>query len=196
MNNIVLGIIGFIIIHLSDYISLKRIPLLKPVVWLLGSGVLVYAVFKVCLAIDKFSLPVWLMALGWGLFILFLFALVYSLFINLPFHKTYIASGFSDKLVKTGLYALIRHPGVPSFVMLIVSLLLVSGSKQLLIAGPIYILLDVVLVMIQDKFFFPKMFAGYDIYQQETPMLVPNRRSINVFIKSLRQIKAPQILRR
>ena len=189
MNNIVLGILGFIVIHLSDYISLKRIPLLKPIVWLLGSGILVYAVFEVCLSLDKFSLPLWLIVLGWGLFILFLFALLYSLFINLPFHKTYIASGFSNKLVKTGLYALVRHPGVPSFVMLILSLFLVSGSEQLLIAAPIYIILDIALVMVQDKFFFPRMFIGYDIYQQETPMLVPNRRSINAFIKSLRQTK-------
>jgi protein-S-isoprenylcysteine O-methyltransferase Ste14 len=189
MNNVVLGILGFIVIHLSDYISLKRIPLLKPIVWLLGSSLLVYAVFEVCLALDKFTIPVWLIAMGWVLFALFLFALLYSLFINLPFHKTYIASGFSNKLVKTGLYALVRHPGVPSFVMLILSLILVSGSEQLLIAAPIFILLDVILVMIQDRFFFPKMFSGYNIYQRETPMLLPNRRSINAFFKSLRRIK-------
>jgi len=41
--------------------------------------------------------------------------------------------------------------------------------------------------VIQDKFFFTRMFPGYDRYQQETPMLVPNRRSIRVFIKSLQR---------
>jgi protein-S-isoprenylcysteine O-methyltransferase Ste14 len=189
MNNIVLGAFGFLIIHLSDYISLKRIPLLKPIVWLLGICVLVYAVVQLCLSLDKFSMQMWLIVLGWGSFIIFLFALLYSLFVNLPFHKTYIARGFGDKLIKTGLYALVRHPGVPSFVMLILSLLLVSGSKQLFIAGPIYILLDIALVMIQDKFFFPRMFTEYHVYQQETPMLVPNRRSVNAFFKSLRQTK-------
>ena len=189
MNNIVLGVLGFLIIHLSDYISLKRIALLKPIVWLIGSGLLIYAIFEVCLGIEKFSLPLWLIDLGWGLFILFLIALLYSLFINLPFYKTYIAGGYGDKLVKTGLYALVRHPGVPSFICLMLSLLLVSRSRQLLIAAPTYVLLDIILVMVQDKFFFPKMFAGYNIYQRETPMLIPNRRSVNTFIQSLQHTK-------
>jgi hypothetical protein len=30
------------------------------------------------------------------------------------------------------------------------------------------------------------MFKGYDEYQQETPMLVPNRRSIKTFINQMR----------
>ena len=57
------------------------------------------------------------------------------------------------------------------------------------VAAPIYMVLNTLLVVIQDKVFFPRMFAGYDIYQKETPMLFPNRRSINAFIESLQQEK-------
>jgi hypothetical protein len=70
-----------------------------------------------------------------------------------------------------------------------ISSILVSKSSLMFVAAPIYIVLNTLLVVIQDKFFFPRMFAGYDIYQQETPMLVPNRRSINAFIESLQQDK-------
>jgi len=70
------------------------------------------------------------------------------------------------------------------------SLILVSKSSLLLIAAPIFILLDIVLVIVQDKFFFGRMFDGYGSYRQETPMLVPNRQSINAFINSLKQSRA------
>ncbi len=112
--------------------------------------------------------------------------LIYSLFINLPFRKTYVATGVSDKLIRTGLYALVRHPGVHWFILLVLSLILVSKSSLLLIAAPTFILLDVVLVIVQDKFFFGRMFDGYDSYRQETPMLVPNRKSISACIRTIK----------
>jgi protein-S-isoprenylcysteine O-methyltransferase Ste14 len=88
------------------------------------------------------------------------------------------------------LYALARHPGVTWFTLFILSLILVSKSKLLLIAAPIFILLDIFLVILQDKFFFRRMFADYDKYQRETPMLLPNKKSINVFIRDLRRERA------
>jgi protein-S-isoprenylcysteine O-methyltransferase Ste14 len=57
----------------------------------------------------------------------------------------------------------------------------------MLIAAPIFVVLNTTLVVFQDKYFFPKMFEGYNEYQKETPMLVPNRRSIKAFIKTLKQ---------
>jgi len=105
-----------------------------------------------------------------------------ALFVNLPFRKTYIETGVGDKLVKTGLYSLARHPGAMWFILFMASLVLVSQSRMMLVAAPIFMVMNTLLVIIQDKVFFTKMFAGYDQYQKETPMLLPNRRSINVFL--------------
>jgi len=186
MIYIAVGIFGFIVVHLFDIVSLKRIPSgAKPCVWTVGSGLLAYSLIMLCLQSNALPLPIWSTWLGWGLLTLSLFLLIYSLFINLPFRKTYIATGVGDKLVTTGLYALIRHPGVIWFLLFMLSLILVSKSSLLLIATPIFILLDVVLVVVQDKFFFIRMFDGYKQYQRETPMLVPNRQSVNTFIKGL-----------
>ena len=191
MIYIAVGIFGFIVIHLFDIVSLKKIPSgAKPGVWTVGSGLLGYSLIMLCIKSNTLPLPIWSTWLGWGLLTLSLFLLIYSLFINLPFRKTYMATGVSDKLVTTGLYALVRHPGVIWFILFMLSLILVSKSNLLLIAAPIFILLDIVLVIVQDKFFFIKMFDGYKSYQQETPMLVPNRRSINAFINSLKQSRA------
>jgi protein-S-isoprenylcysteine O-methyltransferase Ste14 len=186
MIYVVLGSLGFLIIHLLDIASLKRTPGLKPLTLLAGSGLVVYAAIMACLAPDKLSLPAWAGWLGWVLLPASLFMLVYSLFINLPFKKTYVTKGVGNKLVTSGLYALVRHPGVHWFILVMLALILVSESRLMLIAAPIWVLLDIALVAIQDKFFFGKMFAGYDQYRRQTPMLIPNRRSLSAFINSLK----------
>ncbi|MFC2072917.1 methyltransferase family protein [Chloroflexota bacterium] len=187
MIYIVIGCLGFLLIHLFDVVSLKRLPGVKPLTWIVGSSLLVYALVMVSLRSDKMLPLIWTTWLGWVLLTVSLFLLIYSLFINLPFRKTYIATGIGDKLIRTGLYALVRHPGVLWFILFLFSLILVSRSSLLLIAAPIFVLLDIVLVIVQDKFFFVRMFAGYESYQRETPMLVPNRQSLNTFVNSLKQ---------
>jgi len=191
MIYIAVGIFGFIVIHLFDIVSIKRIPSgAKPGTWFVGSGLLIYSLTMLWLKGYTLPLPMWSTWLGWGLLLISLSLLIYSLFINLPLRKTYIATGVGDKLVTTGLYALVRHPGVIWFTLFMLSLALVSKSSLLLIAAPIFILLDILLVIIQDRFLFSRMFDGYDHYRRETPMLLPNRKSVNAFIGFLQQARA------
>ena len=184
MIYIILGSLGFLVIHLLDIVSLKRIPVAKPVTWIVGSGLLAYSVIMVCFVPDKLPLPIWSTWLGWALLSISIFLLIYSLFINLPFRKTYVTTGVGDKLITTGLYALVRHPWVHCFILFLLSLVLVSRSSLLLIASPIWILLCILLVVIQDKFLFGRMFDGYDTYRQQAPMLLPNRKSISAFMRT------------
>jgi len=188
MTNVAVGCLGFLVLHLFDVLSLKRIRWgAKPLAWTLGISLVAYSLIMVCLAPDKLSLPVWSMWLGWALLPASLSMLMVSLFLNLPFRKTYVTAGIGDKLVTDGLYALVRHPGVIWFVPFVFSLLLISRSSRLLIGAPVFILLDIVLVAVQDRFFLSKMFAGYEGYRHKTPMLVPNRQSLNAFIGSVRR---------
>ena len=187
MIYIVIGAVGFLIIRCFDIVSLKRVPKAKPGIWILGCGLLIYSLTMICFAPGKLLLPMWSTWLGWVLLSVSLFLLIYSLVVNLPFRRTYITTGVGDKLITTGLYALVRHPWVHCFTLLLLSLVLVSKSGLLLIASPVWILLDILLAVVQDKFFFGRMFNDYYNYRRETPMLVPNRRSINAFMNSLRQ---------
>lgn len=185
MFYIALGCLGFLTIHLFDIVSLKKWPAVKSITWILGTGLLVYALVWLSLQSDRLTLPVWSTWLGWSLLLASFPILVYALFVNLPFHKTYVAAGVGDRLITTGLYALVRHPGVHWFSLALLSLVLVSKSSRLLVAVPLFIFLDIILVIIQDKFFFTRMFRGYARYQQTTPMLIPNRQSIKAFINAL-----------
>jgi len=124
--------------------------------------------------------------MGWVLLGASFLLVVYSLFINLPFRKTYLATGVGGELITSGFYALTRHPGVLWTVLLMGGLILVSRSRLVMAATPLFILLDLLVVSIQDRYFFGRMFAGYDAYRKKTPMLIPNAKSTRAFICSIR----------
>jgi len=187
MFYILIGSLGFLVLQFLAIFSLKRIPRVKPITWIVGSGLVIYSLTMICLQPDKLLLPVWSGWIGWGLFPISLSLLAYSLFVNLPFRKTYITTYLEGELVTTGLYTIVRHPWIYGFALLLLSLVLISKASLLLIASLIWIPLDILLLVIQDKLLFGKMFEKYDTYRQKTPMLLPNKRSVNAFIKSLRQ---------
>ena len=190
MIYITIGAIGFTVVHIFDFVSLKRIPKLKPVIWAAGSGLLIYALVMLCLSPEKLVLPVWLTVVGWVVLGLSGVFLIHSLFIKLPFRKTYVAEGVGDELITSGPYALVRHPGVIWFTLFMLSLIPVSRSTILLIAAPVFIAIDILLVFLQDKFVFGRMFNGYKDYRRETPMLLPNRKSLGAFLHSIRSTKS------
>ena len=185
MYYIMLGCAGFLTIHLFDVVALKKWPVLKPATWALGTGTLVYAIIRLFLDEKRFSLPLWISSSGWVLLVLSLTMLGWSLFVSLPFRKTYVKAGVGDRLITTGFYALVRHPGVHGFSLALVALVLITKSMQMLTAVPVFIALDVILVIVQDRWVFSRMFRDYAEYQRVTPMLIPNRQSIRTFLNSV-----------
>jgi protein-S-isoprenylcysteine O-methyltransferase Ste14 len=147
---------------------------------------LLYAIVMLCFESNNLPLDDWTVWAGWGLLAVSIFMIMLALFINLPFRKTYVEAGVSSKLVKTGLYALVRHPGVYWVATFMFSFVLISRSSMMLVAAPVFVFLNTAFVIIEDKYFFVKMFDGYAEYQKETPMLIPNRKSIQAFLRSIR----------
>ena len=112
MVYIVIGALGFLILHLFDIITLKRIPWVKSITWISGCGLLLYSIIWLSIESDRLLLPAWLTGIGWGLLVISQFLLMYSLLVNLPLRMTYIATGVGDRLIKTGLYSLVRQSRV------------------------------------------------------------------------------------
>jgi len=182
------GVLGFVVMNVFDLVSLKRVPFgIKPLLWTLGCGMLLYAIIMLCFESNNLPLEGWVVWVGWFLLGVSTVMLMLALFINLPFRKTYVEDGVSSKLVKTGLYALVRHPGAYWVATFIFSFVLISRSSMMLVAAPVFVFLNTAFVIIEDKYFFVKMFEGYTEYQKETPMLIPNRKSIRAFLKSIRE---------
>ncbi len=184
MRYIIVGVCIFLISYLFDLISLKKIPLAKLILGSAAGLLGIYSFFGVCFKTERFTLPAYLSYLGWLLLFVSAFLLLFSLFWEIPLRKTYLVKGVGDKLIKTGTYALVRHPGVIWYTLFLLALLLISRSRLLLIALPIWVFMDVLYVFIQEKFYFPRMFAGYEEYKKEAPMLIPTRKSFVRFLAS------------
>ncbi len=149
-------------------------------------GLLTYATVMVSVESERFWRPAWLQAVGWVLLPMAVLLLVYSLFLELPFRSTYRGRDARQQLVTTGTYALVRHPTVPWYVLGLGALVLVTRSRLLLLASPVWVLLDVAWVVLQERVVLKRVFPEYASYQRTTPMLIPNRRSVLECLRSLR----------
>ncbi len=175
--SILLGALSLVIAFIFDWASWLRLPRIKP---LLGVGVCItfFGALAWTLAdSQRLPWPRWLTLAGWPLFILSGALLIWSLFIEIPFVATYARQGVGNTLVKTGTYALVRHPGVIWYALWLLALALISRGRLMLAAAVIWSVLNALYVWLQEVFLFSKMFPGYPAYQKETPMLVPTRQS-------------------
>lgn len=179
MRGIVLGAASFLVVFWVDVAALKRMSFVKPVLWLASVVLFVWGVVA-CMGDPA---PVWfpipVRAAAAAAAVLFSLLLVYSLFVEIPFLSAYVRAGQPSAVVASGTYALCRHPGVLWLAGLLAALFFAGGSRLLLLAAPIWIGLDTLYVVLQERLFFPRMFgADYGAYQRAVPMLLPNARSM------------------
>jgi protein-S-isoprenylcysteine O-methyltransferase Ste14 len=184
-----LGGLGFLAGYAFELTSLKAIPVLKPALWLMSVGLVGFSLAQVCLRSEQFWVPGWLAGLGWGLLPVAVLLLTYSLFLEVPPRRTYLSPGPGPRLVRSGTYALVRHPSVLWFGLLLLSLLIVSRSYLLALALPLWLLLDILWVVLQERQL-RRAFPDYVAYQQTTPMLIPNRQSLKACLRSFRPLAA------
>ena len=85
-----------------------------------------------------------------------------------------------------GVYALCRHPGVLWFAGAYFSAWLAMGKNSLLAAAFLFSLLNLLYVVIQDRFIFPRQFPEYPAYQASVPFLIPNFESVKRCLETLK----------
>lgn len=118
--------------------------------------------------------------------IIFMLLLIYTLFFAIPFEDTYIKSDAKPKTCTTGFYALSRHPGVLWFIGFYFSLWLALPGTLLLTAGILFSVLNLLYVVLQDRWIFMRVFPDYGEYKVTTPFLIPNQQSVNRCITTFR----------
>lgn len=166
---IILGLSSFLLILLGDvndaYIKSKA---LKPCVTI---GLLMLLVATVCrVDMDGANLI-------WFAFAAIFFAyLLKSLFGSFPISEAYTDEPDSRRVVDTDLYALCRHPGVLFFMGLYICLHF--GINLPWTDTIVYIVLNIIVAALEDRFFFPEFLVGYDKYREKVPFLLPTKESI------------------
>lgn len=179
------GVAGFVIAIAMDFLSARRWWILARLGFWSAIVLFIFAIYKAAFKAARFDMPEILTFTGWVLLPLSFGLLVYSLFIELPLFSTYIRKSQQPALITTGTYALTRHPGLLWFGLMLLAILLVSRSRELLLAAPIWFGLDVLWVALQDRFIFTRVFNQYRSYQRETPMLFPSYKSLKRCLATL-----------
>lgn len=104
--------------------------------------------------------------------------MVYTLFFALPFRETYLHPQQKPPVYDRGMYALCRHPAVLWLCLGYLGLALSWGTPLCIALAVLCSLLDVLYVVFQDRWTFPRSFCNYREYQKTAPFLIPTRQSI------------------
>lgn len=178
------GLAGIAVLLLYDLVTLRQWRG-RGVLALLGYGLHGGAILAATLARERCTLPVGSAGLGWLLFLPGFSWLIYSLFLFAPIANTYVVRD-GPVLITSGPYACCRHPGLIGHALTIGGLVLISRSTMLARGGLIWIGANLVYVLWQDQWLFPRLFPDYNDYKMTTPMLIPSRSSIRYLLNTWR----------
>jgi protein-S-isoprenylcysteine O-methyltransferase Ste14 len=98
--------------------------------------------------------------------------LLWSVFIEIGAERKKHKLGPTD-VIRSGSYGLCRHPGFWWFAILIIAIGILKGFSDNFLTIFIMIGLDLLLILFQDRYTFPKVFRGYDEYRKAVPFLIP-----------------------
>jgi protein-S-isoprenylcysteine O-methyltransferase Ste14 len=185
MFYIILGLFAFVLLFFFDYFTLKNKNIMKKLFGIGGLLLLVLSGIMVTWTSERTEFPLPVRVIAGILWVISTFLLIYSLFLELPFNKTYTKGSHSTEVIDTGTYALCRHPGVLWFGMLFFFFYFTTGAELLIPAGILWTLADILHVYLQDKIFFRRMFPSYEDYVKSTPMLIPTSRSIKKCVSTV-----------
>jgi protein-S-isoprenylcysteine O-methyltransferase Ste14 len=106
---------------------------------------------------------------------IFLILLIYSVGIEIPLA---LKRNGGDKpserrVVVTGFYALVRHPGFVWFTLLWASIIFLYQDAIVTTVGAGLVALDFALIVLEDLVFFPRIFPDYKEYKDRVPFLIP-----------------------
>ncbi len=179
-----LGVFGFILLLLFDFTSLAEKNVVKYFFGIGGFGVIVLSSIFLLKYNSNIWFPLSYRIISLILAILSFLLLIYSVFIEVG-ENTYKYKN-KYKLITTGTYALSRHPGVLWFLFVYLFIGVYFQNYYILFAGLIWTCINIIYVWIQERFIFIKIFDNYAGYIKTTPMLLPNFKSLERCITTLK----------
>ncbi len=175
MIYIIFGSFSFILFFLYDYNS---VTWKNPVIhrfFLMGSVILLISTISMLFQFRESMWrgiainPLWLV-FSVGFFTL----LIYTLFFALPFDDTYGRQPDNRKTYTKGVYAICRHPGVLWFIGMYFSFYFLTKEPLILKISLIWSFWNILYVVFQDLWVFPRTFVDYHNYRGNTPFLIPS----------------------
>ncbi|XMB65965.1 hypothetical protein RI065_06575 [Mycoplasmatota bacterium zrk1] len=184
---LIIGIVGFVLLFIYEVNQILWHKSFLKVFF--TSGLLCIVTATVITVLDGWSGINAISSSFWvGVFCLtiFLVLLIYTLFFSVPFKVSYIEQFQRRRVYTQRIYALSRHPGVLWFIGVYGSLVLIFPTQSMVLLALVQITLNLVYVIIQDVWSFPKLFVDYGQYKNKTPFLFPSIKSILITIQSFK----------
>jgi len=188
-----IGSLGFVFFIVYEFNNISLHNRVLKSFFAVGCFLIIFSTIQISiLESPSFYLPIYQKVIViLGLFISFVL-LIYTLFFAIPLKETYINLMTCDKVADYGIYALCRHPGVLWFITFYIFYWLFTGINLILWAGTLFSVLNLIYIVIQERYIFNHLFKDYSLYQNCTPFLIPNPSSIK---KCIRTIKAGKEIR-
>jgi len=174
------GAVGFLLMLGSDLLGIKKYNVAQSLLAFFGTLIIVCSSILILIEGKTYQMDLGLRILFGAIGLIFLFFLVYSVFIEVKKNRRR-----NNQLVTSGTYALSRHPGVLWLFFYYVFGSLFFANVDILIAGIVWSLINVIYVVIQEKVIFTRIFSNYENYKEETPMLLPTMSSIKKCLVTL-----------
>ncbi|MDA3957475.1 hypothetical protein [Oceanispirochaeta sp.] len=166
--------LAFLCLLVSDYFQISQKRLVVIPFSIAGYGGIVLVIIAMTIRYWVPTESVSFLLLKCFLVFLSLAALVYILFVEIPLSPQ-IQESSERFVVNTGTYALVRHPAFYPFILILVSLSFLAWDRAFIQYSLYLILLDFLLILVEDLFVFPGIFANYDIYKSKVPFLIPRK---------------------
>ena len=166
---IIVGIIGFILYFIYDINQVRFHHKLLNYCFFIGCIMMVIST----LSLLKYDIKCY-----WGVVVVIIGVIleIYVLFFALDYKDTYINNSF--KVCDKKAYALCRHPGFYSFLMIYLGLWLTYQNALTFWMFIIYDLLNFSYICFQDHYTFMHTFDNYGDYKKRVPFLIFNKNSI------------------
>jgi protein-S-isoprenylcysteine O-methyltransferase Ste14 len=182
MLYLVLGILGFVLMLGFDLASLKKLITLKYVLLTVSMSLIAYSGYKLAFYDFHFTVYNVFRYVSLPLSLVFFGLLIFSVFIEVGVN-TYQKVA-EPRLITKGTYSMVRHPGVVWLFFTIFFASMYFTSVYLLVAAFVWTIVNTFYTLVQEKMIFTKIFKDYTMYQQTTPMVIPNVTSIKKFLNT------------
>ncbi len=160
-----LGATGYLFAGLYDVAILRDKPLLRKFLY---AGFFITALpYPVIFFTWVSPLPGFVAWIIFPLIIAFALLLIYSVMI-----ETALFSDSTGKLYQGGTYRISRHPGFIWYTMINGLVLIYYWNYRITMLCIGLTLCNLILIAVEDRIFFPKMFAEYEEYKKHTPFFL------------------------
>ncbi len=179
MMYIGLGVIGFLLLFVSDVCGLREKCTFQFVSAIVGTFFIFVSSVMILTLGYNYELALGFRIIGLLLAITFLLLTIYSVVIE-------VSKNNDDKqLITSGTYALNRHPGVLWLFLYYFFGSFFFADYMILIAGIVFTIVNIIYVHLQEMLIFKHIFENYDEYKKTTPMILPTKSSLQKCIKTI-----------